>query len=203
MKHKLQALVTDILDSGDLKMLKEIPNNPTDKDIELIRLKKDKNLLPVENKNSNLVITKITPKKESTFKYILGITGQLLINATLVVVAIFLLRYLLIPAILVTLVIAFFKRKIGNGFLNLAQYFIEVAVSVDQLANVVCADLLDLTLIKKGGYRFGNPDETISGVLGKNQKLKELSLIGKGLNFILSQIEKDHSIKSIEEDENN
>jgi len=75
-------------------------------------------------------------------------------------------------------------------------------VSVDQLGNVVCKDLLDLTLIKKQGYRFGNPDETISGVLGKNQNLKTLTITGRVLNYVLSLIEKDHSIKSIEEDEN-
>lgn len=136
-------------------------------------------------------------------KNVLSITWKIILNALLVVVAITLLKYLLIPAVLTTLIFTFFKRKVGNGFLNVAQYFREVAVSIDQLGNVVCADLFDLTLIKKGGYSFGNPDETISSALGKNQKLDTLSRTGKVLNWILSKIEKDHSLISIEEDETN
>lgn len=136
-------------------------------------------------------------------KKALSIAWKVIMNAGLVVIAIYLLKYLLIPAILTTLFFAFFKRKVGNGFMNVAQYFREVAVSIDQLGNTVCADLFDLILIKKGGYQFGNPDETISGVLGKNQKLETLSTVGKILNWILSKIEKDHSLISIEEDETN
>lgn len=132
---------------------------------------------------------------------ILKVSKKVLLNTFLVFIAVKLLKWLLIPAILVTLVISFFKRKVGNGFINISQYLRTVAIAIDQLGNVVCKDLFDVTLIKKEGYRFGNPDETISGVLGKNQKLKTLSGIGKILNGILSLIEKDHSIKAIEEDE--
>jgi hypothetical protein len=57
-------------------------------------------------------------------------------------------------------------------------------------------------LIKKGGHKFGNPDETISSVLGKNFLKGKLSLMGKGLNWILNLIEKDHSIKAIEHETN-
>jgi len=136
-------------------------------------------------------------------KKIIKITGSLLLNLLLVIIAIFLLKYLLIPAIIITLFISFFNRKVGNGFLNISQYLREVALSIDQLGNVICSDLFDITLINKNGYKFGNPDETISGVIGKNQKLKTLTFIGKGLNKILNIIEKDHSINAIEEDEKN
>lgn len=136
-------------------------------------------------------------------KQILSITWKVILNAILVVIAVTLLKYLLIPAVIVTLFLAFFKRKVGNGFLNVAQYFRQVAVSIDQLGNVVCADLFNTVLIKKGGYKFGNPDETISSALGKNQRLDKLTKVGKILNWILSKIEKDHSLISIEEDETN
>jgi len=135
-------------------------------------------------------------------KKVIKIITSLLLNILLVVIAVYLLKYLLLPAIVVTLIISFFNRKVGNGFMNISQYLREVAISIDQLGNVICSDLFDLTLIKKSGYRFGNPDETISGVLGKNQKLNKLSFVGKCLNGLLSLIEKDHSIKAIEEDEN-
>jgi 8-oxo-dGTP diphosphatase len=41
-------------------------------------------------------------------------------------------------------------------------------------------------------------DETISSVLGKNKKANTLSKIGKGLDWILDILDKNHSIKSIE-----
>lgn len=135
-------------------------------------------------------------------KNFLQITGKLLLNVVLVFIAVKLLKYLLVPAILVTLVISFFRTKVGNGFINVSDYLRSVAVSVDQLGNVVCKDLFDLVLIKKEGYKFGHPDETISSVLGKNQLLDTLTGVGKCLNAILSFIEKDHSVISIEEDEN-
>ena len=136
-------------------------------------------------------------------KKMINIAINLLLSICLVVIALLLLKYLLLPAIITTLFIAFFKRKIGNGFLNISQYLKEVAYGIDQLGNVVCADLLNLTLIKykKGGYKFGNPDETISSVLGKNYKLGTLTLVGKILDNILNLIDKNHSVNSIEEDE--
>jgi len=131
-----------------------------------------------------------------------SVTFQLLLNGLLAFIAVKLLKYLLIPAVITTLVMSFFRTKVGEGFLNVSQYLREVAVSVDQLGNVVCSDLFDVTLIKrKQGYRFGNPDETISGVLGKNQRLNTLSKVGKALNFILNKLDPNHSIKSIEDDE--
>lgn len=131
------------------------------------------------------------------------IVAMLLLNIILVALALIILRYLLIPAILATAFIAFFNRSLGSGLTNVSDYLRSVAVSTDQTGNVICSDLFNLVLIKKEGHRFGNPDETISSVLGKNQVLKTLTKVGRVLNSLLSLIEKDHSLKSIEEDENN
>ncbi len=56
-----------------------------------------------------------------------------------------------------------------------------------------------MTLITKEGYKFGNPNEAISSTLGKNEKNNTLSLIGKGLVWLLNLIDKDHCKKSIVE----
>jgi hypothetical protein len=86
-----------------------------------------------------------------------------------------------------------------NGYAELDGYLFKCAIADDQQANTYLAKLFNDILIKKGGHKFGNPDETISSVLGKNLKLKnKLSLMGKGLNWILNLFEKDHSIKAIE-----
>lgn len=135
-------------------------------------------------------------------KEIFKIALRILINGALVYIAYLLAKWLLIPAVVVTAFLAFFNRKVGAGFHNLADYLLEVAQSIDQFGNVVCADLFDITLIKKGSiHKFGNPDETISSVLGKNKVSGTLSRTGKVVDWILDKIDPNHSIKSIEEDE--
>lgn len=82
---------------------------------------------------------------------------------------------------------------------RLGIYFLLVSVALDQLGNVVCAYVFNDTLIKKGmGADFGNPDETISSVIGKNKKAGNLRTAGKILDWILSKFERDHSVKWIE-----
>lgn len=83
-----------------------------------------------------------------------------------------------------------------------ARYFLLVAVAIDQLGNVVLGSLLNDILITNSGYKFGNPDETISGVLGKNYLLGTLTALGKFFCMLLGRIEVNHVTKSIEEDEN-
>ena len=53
------------------------------------------------------------------------------------------------------------------------------------------------------GYKFGNPKETISSVLGKNQRDKTLSLAGELLRWILDLIDDNHCIKSINDEVTN
>ena len=88
-----------------------------------------------------------------------------------------------------------------NGYQELDGYLFKCAIADDQHANVYLAKLFNDILIQNGGHKFGNPDETISSVLGRNQIKNKLSLAGKVLNWILNLLEKDHSIKSIEHDE--
>lgn len=76
----------------------------------------------------------------------------------------------------------------------LDKYLFRIAKSIDQLGNVVCAELFDWMLVKKGKY-FGNEDETISSVLGRN--IDNLTIAGKCLVWLLNTIEKDHVQKAI------
>jgi hypothetical protein len=85
-----------------------------------------------------------------------------------------------------------------NGYKSLDEYLFQCALAEDQRANTYLSKLFNDFLIKVGGHRFGDPDETISSVLGKNQLTGTLSILGRVLNWILNKIEKDHSIKSIE-----
>ena len=66
------------------------------------------------------------------------------------------------------------------------------------MGNVVLQHLLNLLWIKKEGYKFGNRDETISSVLGKNKQLNMLTGFGKGIDKSLDFIDPNHSLNSID-----
>lgn len=78
-------------------------------------------------------------------------------------------------------------------------YFLSSAVNLDRFGNYEFRTLFNLTLRKPNGYEFGNFEETISSVLGKNQRDGTLTTTGKILAFILDTIDKDHCRKSIKE----
>ncbi len=80
----------------------------------------------------------------------------------------------------------------------LKEYFFNLAISLDQFGNVALSSPFNIILIKKGSsHKFGDPDETISSVLGKNQKAATLVYLGKRLVALLDYLEEDHSLKSI------
>jgi 8-oxo-dGTP diphosphatase len=86
------------------------------------------------------------------------------------------------------------KRK----YWKIKTYLLQIAIGLDQLGNIVCANLLNHTLINKPAYLFGDEDETISSVIGKNKKIDNLSLVGRGLDYLLDKLDRNHSINSIE-----
>lgn len=97
------------------------------------------------------------------------------------------------------LIVGFYQRKFREGLALLNRKLCVMAISIDQYGNVVCAELFNSTLIKSGSKnKFGDEDETISSVLGKNKLDGSLTRTGKILDTILDVIEKDHSTKYIE-----
>jgi len=91
--------------------------------------------------------------------------------------------------------IGFFSSLIKGEF---KKYHLHLAISIDQYGNCLCQYLFNSLLITKEGYKFGNIDETISSVLGKNKMSKNLTGLGRCLDYLLNLFEKDHSIKSID-----
>ena len=83
---------------------------------------------------------------------------------------------------------------------GLSNYFERVAISIDQEGNVIMSVIFNDILRKKGGHKFGDPDETISMVLGINKASKTLTRLGRWIAYILNKIEKDHVEKSIDLD---
>lgn len=70
-------------------------------------------------------------------------------------------------------------RGIFKG--GLKDYFYYCAFTIDQAGTVVCQHLFNDWLVKPDGHRFGNPDETISFVLGVNLRFNKLYPFGVGL----------------------
>lgn len=95
------------------------------------------------------------------------------------------------------------KTLIKWDFRILKIWFYRTAVSIDQMGNTIGAPLFNDIFIKVGGYKFGNTNETISSVIGKNYRDNTLSRCGKLLRRILDFMDDNHSLKSIEEDEYN
>lgn len=78
---------------------------------------------------------------------------------------------------------------------SVSKYLFNILIWIDQGINVILAPLLNI-IFKPG--KFGNPDETLSSVFGKNQdRCKLCSIICR----LLHMIDKNHCEKSVEYDE--
>jgi hypothetical protein len=79
---------------------------------------------------------------------------------------------------------------------NKKGYFKQTALNLDKFGNREFRAFLNLSM-QKNGYQFGNPNETISSALGKNERDKTLTKCGRILVKILDIIDKNHCKKSI------
>jgi len=123
---------------------------------------------------------------------------SLIVNITLTFVAVILITIIFPLGLLVQIGAAVF-RPFSKTIEYFTKLFYRVAVSLDQLGNVLYSELFNLILITKNATDlFGDEDETISSVLGKNKLKGNLSFLGDLLDKILDFIDPNHSIKSIE-----
>ena len=81
---------------------------------------------------------------------------------------------------------------------NKSGYFKSSAINLDKFGNREFRTLFNKVLINDKGYRFGDIEETISSVLGKNQLTGTLTGLGRVLVWILDKIDNNHAIKSID-----
>ena len=116
-----------------------------------------------------------------------------MIELVILIVAITLL-YLLLPVAAAFMVIKYLFT--GNKRM-LAVWFYRTARAIDVFANVNGAEFFNAIFIIEGGYKFGNPQETISSVIGKNQRDKTLSIAGQILRWSLDKVSNDHCLNSI------
>ena len=101
---------------------------------------------------------------------------------------------LFIPLTVINLIVVGVKYSFKWNILK--GYFRETALDIDIFGNKNFRTLLNTTLITKQGYQFGQKNETISSVLGKNYLTNTLTTTGKLLVKILTV---RHVIDSIAE----
>ena len=127
----------------------------------------------------------------------------------LLIVAIFLTFFLFPFAFLVALIEGMVRNNVKSWMLKISRYFYDLAYSIDQFGNVLCAPLFNIVLIKEqviwidkygmmASFSFGDPDETISSVLGRNKLKNNLTYVGRSLANILNWIDEDHVENAVE-----
>ena len=84
-------------------------------------------------------------------------------------------------------------------FVRQKGYFKDSAINIDKFGNREFRTSLNRCLITENSpFQFGNINETISSVLGKNQRFGHLTKFGKVICKILDTIDKNHCEKSIQ-----
>ena len=90
-------------------------------------------------------------------------------------------------------------RSAGEkGLWYLSSIIRSIAVGLDQIGNSVCRDMLNRLLITSGWYSFGKVQETISSVLGKNEKSWTLTSFWVIIVRLLDTLDKNHCKDSIQ-----
>jgi 8-oxo-dGTP diphosphatase len=127
-----------------------------------------------------------------------------IIGYPLAFIAIILMVILSAIAIPLTMILHIFMVKSFKEYIQMnGKYFYQVGYSIDQTANVILKYPANAFLIKSYGYLFGNADETISSVLGKNKIWGTLTWSGWFLCKFLDLIDPNHCIKAALDPTNN
>lgn len=97
-----------------------------------------------------------------------------------------------------------FTFKWKTGSYKIGQYFYQMALSIDQFANVSLQTPLNFLMIKKNHlrheqihFKFGDEDDTVSYGIAMNQKLDSLTKFGKFWGWFLNKVDKDHLKKAL------
>lgn len=119
-------------------------------------------------------------------------------NVVLLIVAVILALILFPIGFIYAIFHLIFAHNTKESFKYISNFFRSIALSIDQLGNVVCQYLFNAVFIKRYGIKFGNEDETVSSVLGKNKNKGTLRFLGKTLDRLLNLFEEDHAVKAIQ-----
>ena len=113
----------------------------------------------------------------------------------------FIVAYVLfVPLTILNIPFVMWKYRKRRAFIRVLNgYFLEEATYMDKYGNRSLRTLWNYTL-QRDGYPFGNPNETISSALGKNQMKGTLTLLGRILVAILNFLDENHCANAVKDD---
>jgi 8-oxo-dGTP diphosphatase len=111
----------------------------------------------------------------------------------------FIAAFLLITTAPIGILFAIVRQFVISKVIIINIYLLEVALVLDQAGNVIMQHFLNFALLKKKkrAYLFGNKNETISSVIGKNSLTGTLNSVGLMTDAFLNFIDNRHSLDSI------
>lgn len=93
------------------------------------------------------------------------------------------------------------KQEAREILTNYGGFFYLVALALDHLGNVLCPSLFNWLFLKNKSveFRFGVPGQSISLILGWNDKDGNLKKRGEWLEYVLDLIDPNHCQKAVEQ----
>lgn len=88
------------------------------------------------------------------------------------------------------------RRVILKKAKTLGGYYVDMAYLYDVLVNVCYGDFLNDVLKKWDAYQYGDKEDSISLVLGRNKALQRLTRFEKWVADQLNKLDKDHVEKA-------
>lgn len=127
-------------------------------------------------------------------KEALTYVGRVLGGFALIILAMFIVPLLFIPALIwkIYASISYEDRKARDILTGTARFFVAMAVSIDKFGNCAYGGFFNAVLLKEQKYKFGNTHETISEVLGWGMYFGDLTETGKWLYNVLEWLEENH-----------
>ena len=123
---------------------------------------------------------------------------KLVINFGLFLIAGLLVAVLFPFAVVFAIVKGIYKRKLRDWSMTMNTYFYSMAFALDKFGNVLIAPMFNTIMIVTAPQflLFGNPNETISSCLGRNDMHGNLSWLGSCLCCLLNLIDENHCEKA-------
>jgi hypothetical protein len=89
--------------------------------------------------------------------------------------------------------------RFAKGLKRSGKYFYQMALSLDQFANVSLQTPLNLLMIKgEQKFVFGDEDDTVSYVIARNYYLNSLTKFGLFWAWFLNKVDTNHLDKAID-----
>jgi len=123
---------------------------------------------------------------------------RLVVNLGLFLIAGLLVAVLFPFAVVFAIVKGIYKRKLRDWSMTMNTYFYSMAFALDKFGNVLIAPMFNTIMIVTAPQflLFGNPNETISSCLGRNDMHGNLSWLGSCLCCLLNLIDENHCEKA-------